>query len=136
MFQKSIAKSLKDDLFYEKWESLASQKGQAGQVSIEFKRGIRTVAEVQDFYQTLMENGIDVYVNSASYYDVILSFATSKEYGYSIPEDHVFAMRLSKDDEGRISPQLDSAYPQTQGSGKTETIQQFIADKQRIQNLS
>ncbi|MBF8969687.1 haloacid dehalogenase-like hydrolase [Streptococcus sp. NLN76] len=128
--EESIAKSLKDELVSETWESPGSQKGQAGQVEIEFKRGIRKVKEVQDLYQTLMKNGIDVYVNSASYYDVILPFATSKEYGYGVPEENVFAMRLSKSEEGVIMPELDSAFTQTQGSGKTETINQFMAPKQ------
>lgn len=128
--RESIEKSLKDELVSESWKSPENQKGQAGQVEIDFKRGIRTVKEVQDLYQTLMNNGIDVYVNSASYYDVILPFATSKEYGYGVPEDKVFAMRLSKTDEGVIKPELDSAYPQTQGTGKTETINQFMAPNQ------
>lgn len=128
--KESITKSLNDELVFETWESPASHKGQAGQVEIEFKRGIRTVKEVQDLYQTLMKNGIDVYVNSASYYDVIIPFATSKEYGYGVPEEQIFAMRLSKTEDGKILPELDSAYPQTQGSGKTETINQFMAPKQ------
>lgn len=127
--EKSIDHSLKDELKYETWESPATLKGEAGQVSVKFKRGVRSVVEMQNLYKTLMENGIDVYVCSASYYDVIVPYATNAKYGYNVPLENITAMRLSKDASGVIQTELDSNYAQTQGKGKTETIQKLIATK-------
>lgn len=127
--EKSIDAALKDDLIEETWESPASLKGQAGQVSISYKRGVRSVKEMQDLYATLMANGIDVYICSASYYDVIYAYATNPKYGYNIPKDNVFGMRLMKDEAGIIQPSFDTNYVQTQGDGKTETIKRFIASQ-------
>lgn len=126
---KSIDYSLADKLEYQTWESPASLKGEAGQVSVKFKTGIRSVAEMQNLYKTLMANGIDVYVCSASYYDVIVPYATNSKYGYNVPKENVTAMRLAKDNSGTIQSELDSNYAQTQGKGKTETINKLIATK-------
>ncbi|MBF0780111.1 MULTISPECIES: haloacid dehalogenase-like hydrolase [unclassified Granulicatella] len=126
---KSIDYSLADKLEYQTWESPETLKGEAGQVSVKFKTGIRSVAEMQNLYKTLMENGIDVYVCSASYYDVIIPYATSSKYGYNVPKENVTAMRLAKDANGVIQSELDSNYSQTQGKGKTETINKWIASK-------
>lgn len=125
--EKSIDFALKDDLVYETWESPSDLKGESGQVSVTFKRGVRSVKEMQNLYKTLMDNGIDVYVCSASYYDVIIPYATNSKYGYNVPKDHVFAMRLEKDDKGVIQSKLDAKYAQTQGEGKTKTIKELIA---------
>lgn len=125
----SIDHALKDDLVYETWESPANLKGQAGQISVTFKRGVRSVKEMQNLYATLMENGIDVYVCSASYYDVIYAYATNSKYGYNVPKENVFAMMLSKNKDGVIQAELDPTYAQTQGEGKTKTITDLIAIK-------
>lgn len=125
--EKSIDYALADDLTFETWESPESRLGEAGQVSVTFKRGVRSVKEMQNLYQTLMENGIDVYICSASYYDVVFPYATNSKYGYNIPKDHVFAMRLVKDDKGIIQSEFDTNYAQTQGEGKTKTIKDLIA---------
>lgn len=127
--EKSIDYAQADELVYETWESPATLKGQAGQVSVKFKRGIRAVKEMQDLYKTLMDNGIDVYVCSASYIDVIIPYATNAKYGYNVDKDKITAMMLSKTDKGVIKPELDSNYAQTQGKGKTETIKKLIASK-------
>ncbi|MCP2041210.1 phosphoserine phosphatase [Neisseria sp. HSC-16F19] len=127
--EKSIDYALKDDLKYEVWQSPASLKGEAGQVSVKFKRGIRNVREVQNLIKALKDNGIDVYVCSASYYDVIYPYATNSKYGYNVDKDKITAMRLAKDGKGVIQSELDSRYAQTQGTGKTETIQKLIAPK-------
>ncbi|MBP2621342.1 haloacid dehalogenase-like hydrolase [Streptococcus panodentis] len=125
--EKSIDQALTDELTSETWESPADLKGQAGQVSVTFKRGVRSVKEMQNLYQTLMSQGIDVYICSASYIDVIIPYASNSKYGYNIPKDHITAMRLEKDSDGIIQPEYDSRYAQTQGEGKTETIKKLIA---------
>lgn len=125
--EKAIDYALHDKLVYEKWTSPKSLSGNAGQVSVTFKRGIRSVKEMQNLYQILMQNGIDVYICSASYHDVILEYATNKKYGYNLPKSHIFGMRLLKDETGMILPEFDMTYVQTQGEGKTSTIKNLIA---------
>ena len=125
--EQSIDQALQDKLTSETWESPENLKGEAGQVSVTFKRGVRSVKEMQNLYKTLMANGIDVYICSASYIDVIIPYASNSKYGYNIPKENVTAMRLKKDDQGIIQPEYDSNYAQTQGEGKTETIKKLIA---------
>ncbi|MDH6365274.1 phosphoserine phosphatase [Enterococcus sp. PF1-24] len=108
------------------WKSSTSLETKAGQIEISFKEGIRLVPEMQDLYQKLQENGIEVYVCSASYIDVIIPFATDESYGYGVPEEHVYAMQLQKADNV-IQSQLNEEFFQTQGEGKTQTIKKFIA---------
>lgn len=127
--EKSIERALKEDLVYETWVSPENLKGEAGQVEIKFKRGVRAVKEMQNLYKTLQDNGIDVYVVSASFRDVIVPFATKEKFGYNITEDHVYGMELVKNDSGVIQSEYNNDYFQTQGEGKTKTIKKFIADK-------
>lgn len=121
---------LKQDLKRETWTSPENMAGKAGVVKVEFERGIRTVEEMQNLYKTLMANGIDVYICSASYIDVVQEFASNPKFGYEIPKDHVYAMVLTKDKDGVIQDKMDPEYFQTQGQGKVETINKFIKPKQ------
>lgn len=109
-------------------KSPESLKNEAGQVEVNVQKGIRTIPEMQNLYKTLMENGIDVYVCSASYIDVIIPFSTEEKYGYQVPADHIYAMRLVKEND-MIQTKFDTAYDQTQGDGKTKTIKKYIAEK-------
>ncbi|ALS03247.1 phosphoserine phosphatase [Enterococcus silesiacus] len=109
-------------------KSPESLKSEAGQVEVNVQRGIRTIPEMQNLYKILMENGIEVYVCSASYIDVIIPFATEEKYGYEVPTDHIYAMRLVKEKDV-IQTKFDTAYNQTQGDGKTKTIKKYIAEK-------
>lgn len=125
--RKSIDYALNDELKKETWESPATLLGEAGQVSVTFKRGVRSVKEMQNLYKTLMDNGIDVYICSASHVDVVIPFASDEKYGYNIPVDHIFGMQLKKDTSGLIQAEYNTNYAQTQGEGKTETIKKLIA---------
>ena len=120
--EKAIDRALEEDLVFETWESPESLKGEAGQVEIKFK-------EMQNLYKALQDNGIVVYVVSASFRDVIVPFATKEKYGYNITDDHVYGMELVKDESGVIQSEYNNDYFQTQGEGKTKTIKKFIADK-------
>ena len=125
--EKAIDRALEEDLVFETWESPEGLKGESGQITVTFKRGVRSVKEMQNLYKTLMANGIDVYICSASYIDVIIPYASNSKYGYNIPKENVTGMRLKKDDKGVIQPEYDTNYAQTQGEGKTETIKKLIA---------
>lgn len=130
---KAIDQGVTDPLKYVVWTSPENLKGKAGQVSVKFKSGLRSVPEMQDLYNKLQENGIEVYVCSASYMDVIMEYATNPKYGYNVPKQNVTAMMLKKDKNGVIQAELDSNYSQTQGKGKTETIKKLIAPKHQNQ---
>jgi len=108
------------------WETPESLPGRAGRVSVTWKNGLRLVPEMQELYARLRDNGFEVWVCSASFVDVIREISSNPAYGYNNPEDHVCAMELERDDAGRIRPLFRQGYDQTQGAGKTKTIERFL----------
>ena len=126
--EKSNDYWLSHELGEETWTSPEELKGNAGVVSVTFNTGLRTIKEQQNLYKTLMSNGIDVYICSASFIDVVREFATNPKYGYDIPKENVYAMELERDDKGVIKPEFNKDYYQTQGKGKTETIEKFLVE--------
>ncbi len=123
--EKSNDYWLGEELARETWISNADNPGQAGVVSVTFEKGLRTVKEMQNLFATLKDAGIDVYICSASYIDVVREFATNPKYGYNLNKDNVFAMMLEKEGD-KIINKLDSDFFQTQGEGKVKTIDKFI----------
>ena len=115
----------------ETWTSPVELPGKTGVVSIDFITGLTFTDELKDLYATLMANGIDVYIVSASPIDTVL--AANKSMGYNLPEDHVFAMRNKLDENGVYINEYDydwggeGKYAQTQGEGKSTIITNFIA---------
>ncbi|MGN0181463.1 MAG: haloacid dehalogenase-like hydrolase [Candidatus Ornithomonoglobus sp.] len=109
-----------------KWTSPETLKGEAGVVSVSYKTGLAFPEEMKDLYNTFMENGIDVYVCSASFYDVVVAAMTNPKYGYNVKEENVYAMRLKTDEQGRYINEYDDNYFQTQGKGKAYTINAYI----------
>lgn len=116
---------------YEKitWTTPETRKGLSGQVSVGYKTKLNITDEVKDLYATLQDNGIDVYICSASFIDVIIETATNQKYGLNAKEENIYAMRLKKDAQGRYINSFDTDYYQTQGEGKTKTIRKFIQPK-------
>ena len=116
----------------ETWTSPVELPGEAGVVSISFNTGLTFTDELKDLYATLMANDIDVYIISASFIDVIR--AANETMGYNVPEDHVFAMRNVLVD-GKYTNEYDynwggeGLYAQTQATGKSTIITNFIAPK-------
>lgn len=109
------------------WTSPKERPGKAGIVNVTYKTGLRVMPEMVDLYNTLMENGIEVYVCSASFIDVIKVAATNPKYGLNVKPSNVFAMQLKTDKDGKIINQYDyNNYFQTQGAGKSKTINKFI----------
>lgn len=117
------------------WTSPAARPGKAGVVSISYLTGITFTDEVVDLYQTLMANGIDVYICSASFIDVILAAACDEYFGLNVPEEQVYAMRLKQDADGKYIAEYDydwggaGKYAQTQAAGKSTVIKNFIVPK-------
>lgn len=125
LVKETLGTELKTELSYETWTSPAYDS-QSGQVSVRFKRGIRLIPEIQNLIAVFREKGIAVYIVSASNREVILPFATGQQFGYQLPTEHIYGMRL-KEKEGKMLPELDDCFVQTQGRGKTATIKDLIA---------
>lgn len=101
-------------------------KSKAGRVSIKYFVGIRVLDEMVDLYTSLEENGIDCYIVSASFIDIVRAFATDKDNNYVMDKRKVLGLRLMKDYDGRVLPKFDRNFPITIRKGKVETINEFI----------
>ena len=106
-------------------ESSDKLTGKAGKIVYSYKSGLRTQPETANLFHTFKDNGIDVYIVSASLEDVVEVFAADPSYGYNIPEDNVFGMRLEMKD-GKYTTEYKKDYPQTQTKGKVKAINSFI----------
>jgi phosphoserine phosphatase len=92
-------------------------------------QGLRIYPDMGNLYQALMNNGIDVYIVSASPEDIIVPIATRKEYGYGIPRGHIFGAKYAEVN-GIVQPDLWGERKMTWGPGKVDLIRtQFIAVK-------
>ena len=111
-----------------KWTSPASLPGKAGVVGVSHWTGLRLTEEIADLMKTLRDNGIDVYICSASLEDVVAVFATNPKYGYNLPRENVIGMRLEKKNDITLDT-YKSDYIQTAEGGKTIIIKRLIADK-------
>ena len=98
----------------------------AGPLTISYKNGITITPELKELYATLDANGFDVWINSASYIDVIEAIAYQPEIFGLVGVDGVVAM-TNKIVDGVYDNEYDyELHPQTQGVGKSETIEKVI----------
>ena len=111
------------------WTSPTSRPGQAGVLSVSWKNGLRLIPEMQDLTRALQAAGIEVWVCTASFVDVIQEIASNPAYGYHIPAARVLGMELERDERGAIKPQFRSGYDQTYGPGKSRTIHRFLVSR-------
>lgn len=111
------------------WTSPESLAGQAGVVRVTWENGLRPYQDMQNLFKAFQDNGIDVYVCSASFIDVIKEIISNPAAGFNIDEKHAYAMELERDAQGKIVPEFRKNYDQTQGIGKTRTIQKFLVAK-------
>ncbi len=86
-----------------------------------FYLGMRFVPEQEEFYRKCMENGIEVYVCSASHEQVVRVHAAR----YGIPPENVFALSL-KTREGVLKAEMNREYPFTVKEGKADAIRQRL----------
>lgn len=103
------------------------KESQAGRISVSYFVGMGDIPEMADLFHTLEREGIDVYVVSASFIDIVRAFATKNSYKFD--GEKVLGLRLAKDDEGKVIPELDHSFPLTQKSGKSETIRKLIQNE-------
>ena len=98
----------------------------AGPLPISYKNGTTISPELKELYAALDYNGIDVWINSASYIDVIEAIAYQPEIFGLVGVDGVVAMTNKL-----VGGVYDNAYdydlhPQTQAVGKSLTIDKII----------
>ncbi|MGN1210859.1 MAG: hypothetical protein ACI4TM_04180 [Candidatus Cryptobacteroides sp.] len=95
-----------------------------GKVCVEVLKGLHVSVESLHLYKALQENGIDVYICSASLETVVEAMACDPRYGIGLSPDHVFGIRLSGGTTG--GPFADD-YDQTFLEGKTACIRKLIS---------
>ena len=99
--------------------------GEAGRVEVGIIRGLGIAPEMTDLYGTLQENGIDVYICSASMKEVVEAVACNPKYGFNVPQDNVYGIRLKG--SGIIRAAYDPAWVPTFKEGKVTCIRTSIA---------
>ncbi|MDO9439488.1 MAG: HAD family hydrolase, partial [Beijerinckiaceae bacterium] len=90
--------------------------------------GIRLTTEIASLMDALTREGIDVYVCTASYENVVAVFATTPKYGYNIPRANVIGLRLETSGPF-IQNKYKANWPLTWGPGKTVAIKRELAAK-------
>ena len=127
---KKLAKEANDFGIGNKLESYTIESsdvliGEAGKVSYKYKSGLRTQPEVANLFHELRDNGIKVYIVSASLQDIVQVFANDRSYGYNLDEENVYGMRLEMNGD-KYTYNYKKGYPQTQTKGKVEVINKYI----------
>jgi hypothetical protein len=92
---------------------------------------IRMCPEMGSIFKNLEKNSIPVYISTASFQEIVDAVAANPKYGYSIPPNRVYGLRLKTDDEGRYLPQYDFSenYTINSMSGKTININNTLVEK-------
>ncbi|MFV0517573.1 MAG: hypothetical protein ACK5MV_09260 [Aminipila sp.] len=117
-----------------KWEKREfvgpeNYKSGAGPLSISYKYPVGITPELKELVAALDQNGIDVWICSASFIDVIEAAALQPDLFGIEGVDGVVAMENKVVDGVYDNAYNYDAHPQTQGLGKSETIQQVIMPK-------
>ena len=109
------------------WTSPANYSSKTGQQSVSFNMGITISPELKELYKALDSDGIDVWVCSASFIDVIKAITDAPAVFGLEGVDGVVAM-TNKMADGKWTNAYDyDLHAQTQGPGKSETIDKVIA---------
>ena len=108
------------------WES--PEMGQAGKVSFTIPDGLALSQEMRNLYKALPENGIDVYVYSASMEAVVEAMACDSVY-LGLDTAQVFSLRLVKGEDGLVSQDYLPGYVQPYKTGKTDAIRTYTSPK-------
>jgi hypothetical protein len=122
-------RALGDALELAIFQSPEDTPGAAGPVKVEHRRGIRVSSEIAFTMHTLHANGFDVYVVSASLEPVVAVFASLPKYGYVVPRENVFGLRM-EESNGTLLPHYLRNWPVVWGPGKAQLIrEQMVAKK-------
>ncbi|MFZ4463979.1 MAG: hypothetical protein ACOYN5_09025 [Bacteroidales bacterium] len=123
---EAIAYELGNQLSKQILNSPAGFQTIAGNVSYSYKTGLRVFPEMQNLISTFKDQGIEVFIVSASYKPVVEVFSGIGTYGYNVREQNVIAMELAIDGEGKILPEYKAGWIKTQRQGKVDAINMVI----------
>lgn len=98
-----------------------------GKMKVSVSKGLHLPEESVHLYNTLRDNGFEVYICSASLEQLVESMACDPQWGLGMDPDHVFGIRLAPSPDGKIRAVGDSTYVQTYREGKTACIKNLIA---------
>lgn len=124
---RSVRPSLQAGIVKTSIESPRSHPGKSGVVKISYVEGMRVVPEIADLMHTLQRSGIDVFVVSAGFEPLVRVIATRPEFGYNVPKDHVYGLRLATTADGKYLAQPKKDHPISYREGKPEIIRKYIA---------
>lgn len=108
-----------DRIWTEEWKS------PDGKADVSVQKGLLLPEDRKNLYNALVDNGIDVYVCSASLEAVVEAMACSPEYGLCVPPENVFGIRLTG--ENTVCGGFVPGYDQTFMDGKVSCIRKLIA---------
>lgn len=116
------------------WECPAERPGKAGPVSAKVVQALRLTPEMANLFQILQEHGIDPVICTSGMEDITALFATSAEYGYNLPREHVFGARLAERKKILLSTEV-ARYPFPANAGKTAIIHKYFVAKRQMPPL-
>ncbi|MBC3456944.1 HAD family hydrolase [Pseudomonas mosselii] len=125
----SVRHSLQAGIVKTTLESPHSRPGKTGVVKVSYVEGMRVVPEIADLMHTLQRNGIDVFVVSAGFEPLVKVIATRPEFGYNIPSNQVYGLRLETSAAGKYLAQAKKGHPISYREGKPEVIRKYIAPR-------
>lgn len=102
---------------------ISATSGKAGGITSTYTSGLSMPQETKDLYRAFQENGIDVYIISASPIDIVR--AANDYYQLKVAADHLIAMEYPIQN-GLIQPMSLMQSFITKGPGKTEAIKKAI----------
>ncbi|GBQ18592.1 phosphoserine phosphatase [Komagataeibacter rhaeticus] len=112
------------------WQTPPQRPGRAGCINHTFMQCLRLTPEIATLHACLRAQGIDVYVCSASFVDIVRVFATDPQYGYGLPAENVLGVRMRPDNDAPYPGAQDVPHwPLTYRQGKVTAIRQALAGR-------
>jgi hypothetical protein len=136
MVEQAIDWGIKRECGKNYFDSPVSLPGHAGVISnmsIDnyVLNSIRPTPEMGSLFKNLEKNKIPVYISTASLQNIVEVFATNPKYGYNLPKNRVYGLRLKKDANDKFLPQYDvsGGYTINSMAGKTININNILVKK-------
>lgn len=110
------------------WRCPTERAGKGGAVAVTVTQSLRLTPEIADLFQIMQEHGIAPVICTSSLEECTAIFATSSEYGYNIPREHIFGARLETRKKV-LQPVEAVDHPFPYERGKTAIIKRYMVTK-------